>query len=165
MNLWQIRNEAYELFMKGTWSIWRTGAAHTPEGIHTACCGAVRQAVIFGFAGLRVTEDGYTIESRARSVDTPGLLLSSQRQEGTGRAPPVENPCAMASICWATSRYLADALLETARMVSFDAMGMASDVILAEMRRASHVKQQGRGLFMRRLRDVTRNTSSFRPVD
>ena len=58
-----------------------------------------------------------------------------------------------------------DALLETARMVSFDAMVMASDVIMAEMRRESHVKQQGRGLFMRRLRDVTRNTSSFRAVD
>ena len=113
MNLWQIRNEAYELFMKGNMvdlENWR----------------------------------GYTTESPARSVDTPGLLLSSQRQEGTGRAPPVENPWAMASICWAISRYPADALLETARMVSFDAMLMASDVIMAEMRRESHVKQQGR---------------------
>jgi len=71
----------------------------------------------------------------------------------------------MASICRATSMYPADALLETARMVSFDAMVMASDVIRAEMQRESHVKQQGRGLFIRRLRDVTRNTSSFRAMD
>jgi hypothetical protein len=65
----------------------------------------------------------------------------------------------------ATSRYPADALLETARMVLFDALVMASDVIMAEMQRESHVKQQGRGFLMRRLRDVTRNTSSFRAVD
>ena len=91
MNLWQIRNEAYELFMKGNLVDLENWRGNTPEGIHTACCGAVWQAVIFGFAGLRVTEDGYTTESPARSVDTPGLLLSSQRQEGTGRSPPVEN--------------------------------------------------------------------------
>jgi len=165
VNLWQIRNEAYELFMKGNLVDLENWRGNTPEGIHTACCGAVWQAVIFGFAGLRVTEDSYTTEPPARSVDTPGLFLPSQGQEGTGRSPPVENPCAMASICRTTSRYPTDALLETARMVSFDAMVMASDVIMAEMRRESHVKQQGRGLFMRRLRDVTRNTSSFRAVD
>ena len=165
MNLWQIRNEAYELFMKGNLVDLENWRGNTPEGIHTACCGAVWQAVIFGFAGLRVTEDGYTIESPARSVDTPGFFLPSQRQERTGRTPPVENPCAMASIYWATSRYPADALLETARIVSFDAMVMASDVIMAEMRRESHVKQHVRGLLLRRLCDVTRNTSSFRAVD
>ena len=58
MNLWQIRNEAYELFMKGNLVDLENWRGNTPEGIHTACCGAVWQAVIFGFAGLRVTEDG-----------------------------------------------------------------------------------------------------------
>jgi len=33
---------------------------NTPEGIHTACAGAVWQAAIFGFAGLNVTDNGYT---------------------------------------------------------------------------------------------------------
>src|SRR5207248_4677732 len=55
-----------------------------------------------------------------------------------------------------------DALLETARMVSFDAMVMASDVIMVEMRSEAHVKQHVRGLLLTRLCDVTRNTSSFR---
>jgi kojibiose phosphorylase len=32
---------------------------NTPEGIHDACSGAVWQAAIFGFAGLRVTDDDY----------------------------------------------------------------------------------------------------------
>ena len=58
VNLWQIRNEAYELFMKGNLVDLENWRGNTPEGIHTACCGAVWQAVIFGFAGLRVTEDG-----------------------------------------------------------------------------------------------------------
>ncbi|HET9918664.1 MAG TPA: hypothetical protein VFQ30_02395, partial [Ktedonobacteraceae bacterium] len=54
--------EAYELFMKGNLVDLENLRGNTPEGIHTACCGAVWQAVIFGFAGLRVTEDGYTTE-------------------------------------------------------------------------------------------------------
>jgi hypothetical protein len=61
--------------------------------------------------------------------------------------------------------YPADALLVTARMAPFDAMVMTSDVIMAEMRRDSQVKLQGRGLLMRGLRDVTTNTSSFRALD
>src|SRR5207247_11251908 len=55
-----------------------------------------------------------------------------------------------------------DALLETARMVSFDAMVMTSDVLMAEMRRESHVKQHVRRLSLRRIWNVTRNTRSFR---
>jgi trehalose/maltose hydrolase-like predicted phosphorylase len=62
VNLWQIRNEAYKLFMKGNLVDLENRRGNTPEGIHTACCGAVWQAAIFGFAGLRVTEDGYTTE-------------------------------------------------------------------------------------------------------
>ncbi len=55
-------NEAYELFMKGNLVDLENLRGNTPEGIHSACCGAVWQAAIFGFAGLRVTEDGYTTE-------------------------------------------------------------------------------------------------------
>lgn len=54
--------EAYDLFLKGTLIDLKNLRGNTPEGIHTACCGAVWQAVVFGFAGLRVTEHGYTTE-------------------------------------------------------------------------------------------------------
>jgi len=55
-------NEAYQLFMKGNLVDLENLRGNTPEGIHAACCGAVWQAVVFGFAGLRVTDEGYTTE-------------------------------------------------------------------------------------------------------
>ena len=55
--------EAYELFTKGNLVDLENLRGNTPEGIHTACCGAVWQAVVFGFAGLHVTEEGYTTQA------------------------------------------------------------------------------------------------------
>jgi trehalose/maltose hydrolase-like predicted phosphorylase len=52
--------DAYKLFTKGNLVDLENLRGNTPEGIHDACCGAVWQAVVFGFAGLRVSEDGYT---------------------------------------------------------------------------------------------------------
>jgi kojibiose phosphorylase len=52
--------EAYHMFMKGALVDLENLRGNTPEGIHAACAGAVWQAVIFGFAGLRVTSDGCT---------------------------------------------------------------------------------------------------------
>jgi kojibiose phosphorylase len=37
---------------------------NTPDGIHTACAGAVWQAAVLGFAGLKITEQGYTTDPR-----------------------------------------------------------------------------------------------------
>ena len=54
-------NEAYELFVKGNLVDLENLRGNTPEGIHTACCGAVWQAAIFGFAGLHQTPNGYAI--------------------------------------------------------------------------------------------------------
>ncbi len=54
-------NEAYDLFVKGNLVDLENLRGNTPEGIHTACCGAVWQAAIFGFAGLHLTEQGYAI--------------------------------------------------------------------------------------------------------
>ena len=54
------QNEALELFEKGNFVDLENLRGNTPEGIHTACSGAVWQAAVFGFAGLDVTEDGYT---------------------------------------------------------------------------------------------------------
>jgi len=55
-------NEAYKLFMKGNMVDIENLRGNTPEGIHVACSGAAWQAAILGFAGLCVTEDGYTTE-------------------------------------------------------------------------------------------------------
>lgn len=51
---------AYQLFLKGAFVDLENQRGNTEEGIHDACAGAVWQAVIFGFAGLRLTDTGYT---------------------------------------------------------------------------------------------------------
>ena len=55
-----LTDTGYNLFMKGALVDLENLRGNTPEGIHGACCGAVWQAAIFGFAGLRLTEDSYT---------------------------------------------------------------------------------------------------------
>lgn len=52
--------ESYQMFLKGALVDLENLRGNTPEGIHEASAGAVWQAVIFGFAGLRITEDRYT---------------------------------------------------------------------------------------------------------
>jgi kojibiose phosphorylase len=51
---------AYQLFMKGALVDVENLRGNTAEGIHDACCGAVWQAAILGFAGLRLTDNGYS---------------------------------------------------------------------------------------------------------
>lgn len=53
-------NEAYKLFMLGNLVDLENLRGNTPEGIHAACCGAVWQAIAFGFAGLSIAPEGYT---------------------------------------------------------------------------------------------------------
>jgi trehalose/maltose hydrolase-like predicted phosphorylase len=55
-----LTDTAYELFMKGALTDLENLRGNASEGIHCACCGAVWQAAVFGFAGLRLTGDGYT---------------------------------------------------------------------------------------------------------
>ena len=50
---------AYKQYMLGALVDLENLRGNTPEGIHNACCGAVWQATILGFAGLRLSEDGY----------------------------------------------------------------------------------------------------------
>jgi trehalose/maltose hydrolase-like predicted phosphorylase len=52
--------QAYEFFAKGALVDLENLRGNTPEGIHLACSGAVWQATILGFAGLRLNNDGYT---------------------------------------------------------------------------------------------------------
>lgn len=50
---------AYKLFLTGALVDIDDSRGNTDAGIHDACAGAVWQAVVFGFAGLRFTEDSY----------------------------------------------------------------------------------------------------------
>ena len=51
---------AYELYMIGALTDLEDLRLNAAGGIHEASCGAVWQATILGFAGLRVTDEGYT---------------------------------------------------------------------------------------------------------
>ena len=53
---------AYQMFMKGTLVNLEDPRGNASEGIHDACAGAVWQAAVLGFAGLRLTEDGFTTD-------------------------------------------------------------------------------------------------------
>ncbi len=55
---------AYNMFMIGALVDLEDQRGNSDEGIHAACAGAVWQAAILGFAGLRFTEDGYTTTPR-----------------------------------------------------------------------------------------------------
>jgi trehalose/maltose hydrolase-like predicted phosphorylase len=57
-------DRAYQLFMKGALVDLENLRNNTPDGIHTACAGAVWQAAILGFAGLKFDEQGYTTDPR-----------------------------------------------------------------------------------------------------
>jgi kojibiose phosphorylase len=50
---------AYKMFMKGALVDLENPRGNSAEGIHLACCGAVWQAAVFGFAGLTLTDEGY----------------------------------------------------------------------------------------------------------
>ena len=54
-----LADTAYDMFMIGAAVDLENLRGNTDEGIHDACAGAVWQAVIFGFAGLALTEEGY----------------------------------------------------------------------------------------------------------
>ncbi len=51
---------AYNMFMKGALVDLEDQRGNTDEGIHDACCGAVWQAAVLGFAGLCLTDDNFT---------------------------------------------------------------------------------------------------------
>jgi trehalose/maltose hydrolase-like predicted phosphorylase len=51
---------AYNMFIKGALVDLEDLRGNTDEGIHDACCGAVWQAAVLGFAGLCPTDDGFT---------------------------------------------------------------------------------------------------------
>lgn len=52
--------EAYEHFMRAARADLRDVRGNAGDGIHGASAGGTWQAVVFGFAGLRVTTDGWS---------------------------------------------------------------------------------------------------------
>ena len=55
---------AYEYLKHAAWMDLRDVRGNTGEGIHAATAGGLWQAVVFGFAGLRVGEGEYTVTPR-----------------------------------------------------------------------------------------------------
>ena len=53
--------DAYKLFKLAAESDLYDLRRNASDGIHAASCGGTWQAVVFGFAGLRVTENGWTV--------------------------------------------------------------------------------------------------------
>jgi len=56
--------EAYRHFIHAARTDLRDVRGNTADGIHAATAGGLWQAVVFGFAGLRLSEDGYTLAPR-----------------------------------------------------------------------------------------------------
>lgn len=57
-------DEAYEHFMLAARADLRDIRGNAGDGIHAASAGGLWQAVVFGFAGLRLTDDGLTLRPR-----------------------------------------------------------------------------------------------------
>lgn len=57
-------DEAYEHFMLAARADLGDIRGNAAEGIHAASAGGMWQALVFGFAGLRLTADGYTVTPR-----------------------------------------------------------------------------------------------------
>jgi kojibiose phosphorylase len=54
--------EAYDFFMQSSMIDLKSEKGDCIEGIHIASCGGAWQAVVFGFAGLKITENGLSID-------------------------------------------------------------------------------------------------------
>jgi kojibiose phosphorylase len=59
--------EAYELFIYAATIDLDDHKGNVRDGIHAACCGGVWQAVVFGFCGLELTENGFTTDAKLPS--------------------------------------------------------------------------------------------------
>jgi len=56
--------DAYEHFIRAVRADFRDARGNSGDGIHGASAAGTWQAVVFGFAGLRVTRNGWTINPR-----------------------------------------------------------------------------------------------------
>jgi kojibiose phosphorylase len=60
--------EAYALFMRGVRADLHDVRGNARDGIHGASAGGIWQAAVFGFGGLRVTPEGWTVDPRLPSA-------------------------------------------------------------------------------------------------
>jgi kojibiose phosphorylase len=60
-------DEAYQHFIRSARADLRDVRGNAGDGIHAASAGGTWQAVVFGFAGLKITTDGWTTEPRLPS--------------------------------------------------------------------------------------------------
>jgi kojibiose phosphorylase len=58
------QEDAYEQFIRAVRADLRDVRGNSGDGIHGASAGGTWQVVVFGFAGLRITRDGWTINPR-----------------------------------------------------------------------------------------------------
>ena len=54
-------DQAYDLWMRGAGLDLENNKGNVRDGIHAAACGGLRQAVILGFAGLHLTNNGWAV--------------------------------------------------------------------------------------------------------
>ena len=57
-------DDAYEHFIRAVRADLRDVRGNAGDGIHAASAGGTWQAVVFGFGGLRITSEGWTIHPR-----------------------------------------------------------------------------------------------------
>jgi kojibiose phosphorylase len=57
-------DEAYEHFIRAARADLYDVRGNAGDGIHGASAGGIWQAVIFGFAGLRLSEEGWNVQPR-----------------------------------------------------------------------------------------------------
>jgi trehalose/maltose hydrolase-like predicted phosphorylase len=53
-----LDDDAYHMFEHATWIDLKDNKGNVRDGIHAAACGGIWQAVVFGFAGLRIADNG-----------------------------------------------------------------------------------------------------------
>jgi kojibiose phosphorylase len=58
------QEDAYEHFIRAARADLRDVRGNAGDGIHAASAGGLWQAVVFGFAGLRLSADGWSVNPR-----------------------------------------------------------------------------------------------------
>ena len=79
-------DDAYEHFIRAVRADLRDVRGNAGDGIHAASAGGTWQAVVFGFGGLRVSPEGWKVQSAfTQTLETPIVQVFPSRQDaGSG---------------------------------------------------------------------------------